>query len=75
MPTDDAVRHETANSLTERLQLCLAALTGKGIPRQLLRERALLTPSCGAGTMAADDAQLVFRLLEEIRWTRLSQER
>lgn len=75
VPTDDAIRQESANSLTERLQSYLTALTGKGISLQLLRERALLTPSCGTGTMPADDARLVFRLLEEIRQTCLSQER
>jgi len=75
VPTDDAVRQETASSLTERLQSYLAALAAKGVPRQLLRERALLTPSCGAGTMAADEARLVFRLLEKIREVCLSQER
>ncbi len=75
VPTDDTIRQENANSLTERLRSHLAALAAKGIPGELLRERALLTPSCGAGTMAADDARLVFRLLKDVRQNCLSQER
>lgn len=75
VPTDDAVREETAESLAERLEAHFAALACKGIPRKLVKERALLTPSCGTGTMTPDDAQRVFRLLGDVRRAGPSHER
>ncbi len=73
VPTSEAVRRETAQSLADRLQACFAALAAKGIARELAREQSILTPSCGAGTLNADDARRVFRLLQELRDLALTQ--
>lgn len=74
IPTSDAVRQETADSLARRFESCLEAMQRKGIARELLLQRAMLTPACGAGTMSPDDACRVFRLLGEVQRTLLVQE-
>lgn len=67
VPTTDAVRGETVDSLAGRLESCFAALAAKGLSPDLLRERALLTPSCGAGNLSCADTRLVFHLLQGLR--------
>ena len=73
VPTDDAVREETAESLVRRLDSYIQALEAKAVPRELVRQRSMLTPSCGTGTMTPDDARSVFRLLGEVRGMCLSE--
>jgi hypothetical protein len=41
-------------------------LAGKGIDPGLLRERALLTPSCGTGSISEELAGRVLGLLAEV---------
>lgn len=67
VPTTAAIADETTDSLARRLDECFAALEAKGLPRELLRRRAILTPSCGAGNLTPDEARKVFRLLRELR--------
>jgi len=71
VPTSDAVRRETADSLVQRLESCFETLEAKGIARELLLKRAMLTPACGAGTLSVEDAHRVFRLLGEVQRTPL----
>ena len=67
VPTTPAVADETTDSLARRLDECFAALEARGLPRDALRRRAVLTPSCGAGNLSPDEARRVFRLLRELR--------
>ncbi len=67
VPTTPAVNDETAEGLTERLKCCFKAMEGKGFPKALLCERAIITPSCGAGSLSPDDGRRVFELLAEVQ--------
>lgn len=67
VPTTNVVARETVDSLVERLSQCFAALEKKGFPADLIRERAILTPSCGAGSLPAAEARHVFSLLRGVR--------
>ncbi|MEI6562711.1 MAG: hypothetical protein WCO42_00225 [bacterium] len=67
VPTTTAVNKESAQSLTQLLLACFDGLMKKGISKDLLRERAIITPSCGAGSLAPDVAKRVFDLLAEVR--------
>ena len=67
MPTTTALAKETLDSLTQRLEGCLEALVKKGFSRDLLLERTILTPSCGAGSLSPEEATRVFTLLRQLR--------
>lgn len=69
VPTLDprAAAEETVKSLQNRFEEGLKRFEGKGIDRQLLLRRALLTPSCGAGGVLTEElAERVLRLLAEL---------
>ena len=66
VPTSAAIREESAESLVARFEKLVDHLAERaGIDRQTIVERAFITPACGTGTMAVDDAERVFRLLGE----------
>jgi len=67
VPTTTAVNKETAQSLAKLLLSCFDGLIKKGISKDLLIERAILTPSCGTGSLSPEVAQRVFDLLAEVR--------
>jgi len=67
VPTTAEIANETVDSLTRRLDECFASLEAKGFDRDLLRQRAILTPSCGVGTLAPDQGRKVFELLAGLR--------
>ena len=67
VPTTDAVDNETVESLTPKLQECLDALCEKGFTEAEVKDRSILTPSCGAGSLTVEQAEKVFRLLGELR--------
>jgi hypothetical protein len=67
VPTSEAVRGESADSLAKRLADSFKLLKAKGFSESLLEERCLLTPSCGTGSLAVDDTRRVFDLLRELR--------
>jgi hypothetical protein len=67
VPTSEAVRGESADSLAKRLADSFKLLKQKGFSESLLEERCLLTPSCGAGSLDVDDTRRVFDLLHELR--------
>jgi len=65
VPTDRAISKATAGLVTEKLRAQLKTLIDKGISKDLLKERLILTPSCGCGSLSVADSEKVFRLLEE----------
>ena len=67
VPTTERIAAETADSLAGRFDACVAALVDKGFEPDLVLNRSLLTPSCGAGNLSTDDAGRVFELLREMR--------
>lgn len=67
VPTTDAIKEVTFGLLRERLENGLTSLEKVGIPREMLRQQALITPSCGTGSLDTKDALKVFSLLKELR--------
>jgi methionine synthase II (cobalamin-independent) len=72
VPTLDprAAERETADSLQKRFEEGLKLFERKGLDRELLLRRALLTPSCGAGgVLSVELAERVLGLLSELSAT------
>jgi hypothetical protein len=67
VPTTPEIVNETVESLSQRLDECFASLETKGIDSDLIRLRAILTPSCGVGTLTEDQGRRVFELLRGLR--------
>ncbi len=77
VPTvEEEVAKATAESLIARLDAAMGLLIKKGIDRDLLYERALITPACGLGTVSVPAAERAFRLTKQVsahvakRWAR-----
>ncbi len=67
VPTTDIIRGVTVEGLCEQLERGLTSLEKIGVPREKLRQQSLLTPSCGTGSLAIQDAVKVFSLLKDLR--------
>ncbi|MDR0502949.1 MAG: hypothetical protein LBH16_06460 [Treponema sp.] len=66
VPTSEKIREQTAQSLEEQLEKVMDNLASKGIDKNLIAEQAIITPSCGTGSLAAEDAEKVFSLMAEL---------
>jgi hypothetical protein len=62
VPTSNAIRDQDVNSLETHFEKLMDHLAAQGIDKQLIREQALITPSCGTGSMIPEDAEKVFRM-------------
>jgi methionine synthase II (cobalamin-independent) len=60
IPTSKAIVEENPESLARRLENLMENLANTGIDKQLIVEQAIITPSCGTGSMEPDDAEKVF---------------
>ena len=69
VPTSTAIREHTVEDLAERFEKMMDHLAAKGIDKKLITEQALITPSCGTGTMEPDDAEKVFQTTRELSKT------
>ncbi len=64
---EESLAKETVASLKDRLEEAMAPFTRKGIRFKQLIEQGLLTPSCGLGVMATDEAAArVLELLADL---------
>ncbi len=66
VPTSEFTGKETVQALRERLEGGFRDLSSKGIPERVLRERCLLTSSCGMGLMSVEDAEKATGLLADL---------
>lgn len=66
VPTSKIIRTQTVESLEARLEMVMDNLAAKGIDKKLIAEQALITPSCGTGSLEAADAEKVFSLLNQL---------
>ena len=57
---------ETVNSLLDRLEDGIGALNSKGVSLSLMKERCLLTPSCGLDSLSEEAAEWALELLAEV---------
>jgi hypothetical protein len=66
VPTSVAIREQTVESLEAKLEAGIDNLASKGIDKDLIISQAIITPSCGTGSLAVEDAEKVFRLTREL---------
>ena len=66
VPTTDAIRDESSESIRQRFNKGLEALS-KSISTDLLLSKILLTPSCGTGSRSIEETEKVFRILAELK--------
>lgn len=66
VPTSVAIREQTVESLEAKLEKVMDGLAATGIPKQLIAEQAIITPSCGTGSMEPADAEKVFQLTHDL---------
>lgn len=66
VPTSPAIRQQTAATLLAKLEQAMDHLASKGISKQLILDQAIITPSCGTGSMDPADAEQVFALTSEL---------
>ncbi len=67
VPTvEEEIFGETADNLVTRLDAGINLLVKKGIDRDLLYERALITPACGLGPVSPKAAERAFALTREV---------
>jgi methionine synthase II (cobalamin-independent) len=64
VPTSTAIREQTVDSLVNQLEKVMNHLAGQGIDKGMIAEQAILTPSCGTGSMEPGDAEKVFEMTE-----------
>jgi methionine synthase II (cobalamin-independent) len=64
VPTSAAIREQTVETLVAKFEQGVDNLVAKaGIDKQLILEQAIITPSCGTGSLPVPDAERVFDLL------------
>ncbi len=68
IPTGNAddIRKETPDSLIERWDAYLDELSDKRVDRDMIIRQALITPTCGTGSLAPVLSQRVMELLREV---------
>ena len=66
VPTQEPLDKESADLLIKRINDGIGVLTRKGLDRNLLLDRLLLSPACGLGTLGIKESEQIFRLLSEI---------
>jgi hypothetical protein len=66
VPTSKAIREQTAETLEARFELMMDNLAAQGIDKKQIVDQAIITPSCGTGSLEKDDAEKVFTLTREL---------
>jgi methionine synthase II (cobalamin-independent) len=65
VPTQGYNLSQTPEGLTQKIKSGLDILVKKGIDRELLLERLMISPACGLGTLKVQDAQGILTLLNQ----------
>jgi hypothetical protein len=63
VPTTSLIQQQTVESLMEHLEKMMDNLAAKGIDKKLIARQAVITPSCGTGSLDPSHAEKVFELL------------
>jgi len=66
VPTSSIIREQTVESLAAKLEQGMQHLAATGIDRQQIAAQALITPSCGTGSLDPADAMKVFESLSAL---------
>jgi hypothetical protein len=66
VPTSVAIRTASVESLEAQLEKVMDKLAAQGIDKKAITEQAIITPSCGTGSMEPADAEKVFLMVSEL---------
>jgi len=66
IPTEEAARNAKAEDLHKKLLGAIEVLSEKGVDKKLLIDQAIITPSCGMGTLPEDLAEKIINLTREV---------
>lgn len=66
VPSSDQALEETVDSVVERFHEAVGLLTDKGLHLDDLLASALITPSCGCGSLAVETAERVLKLTGDV---------
>ncbi|MCL2708215.1 MAG: hypothetical protein FWF03_03765 [Defluviitaleaceae bacterium] len=66
VPTSVKIREQSVDSLEAQLEKVMDNLASKGIDKGLIARQAVITPSCGTGSMDPADAERVFELTSQL---------
>jgi hypothetical protein len=66
VPTSEKINQENPESLIKKLNTLVENMANKGIDKNLLWERCLLTPSCGTGSLPVELSEKIFHRLSEV---------
>ncbi|TAN37853.1 MAG: methionine synthase [Nitrospirae bacterium] len=66
VPTSDAINSADTVAVRERFDKGFSALS-RVIPESLLKERIMLTPSCGTGSRSVEETVKIFQLLMRLK--------
>ena len=66
VPTGAFTGNETADLLVSILEMGIRRLEQAGIDQQAILRQSLITPSCGMGSLAPDQAEAILTLLREV---------
>jgi hypothetical protein len=66
VPTSPIIREQTCESLCVQLEKVMDHLAATGIEKQTIVEQAIITPSCGTGSMDEADAERVFDMVQQV---------
>ena len=62
VPTSDELKKESVDTLIKKLDKSFSYLIDKGVQKNAILESAIITPSCGCGTLSTKDAEHVLKL-------------
>jgi hypothetical protein len=66
VPTSSYIREQTVDTMVNHFENLIDNLASKGIDKQLIIEQAIITPSCGTGSMDPQDAEKVFDMTQSL---------
>ena len=66
VPTSPAIREQTPEKLAAHFEKMADNLASKGIDKKMILEQAIITPSCGTGSLEVADGEKVFQTLRAV---------
>lgn len=66
VPTSEKINQENPESLIKKLENLIENLVNKGVDKNIIWERCLLTPSCGTGSLPVDISEKILYQLSEV---------
>ncbi|MEE4310780.1 MAG: hypothetical protein V2J62_02825 [candidate division KSB1 bacterium] len=66
VPTSTAIREQTLDGMVSHYDRLIDHLSSRGIDKQLILDQAIVTPSCGTGSMEPSDAEKVFEMTQQL---------